>query len=93
MNEENKNVLPAEEVSDENEIIAVRHQKLADLKSEGKDPFAEVSYDVTAHAEDIFGNYAAYEEKEVSLAGRIMSRISAILSASKASYSPRIKAR
>ncbi len=74
MNEENKNVLPAEEVSDENEIIAVRHQKLADLKSEGKDPFAEVSYDVTAHAEDIFGNYAAYEEKEVSLAGRIMSK-------------------
>ncbi len=74
MNEENKNVLPAEEVTDENEIIAVRHQKLADLKSEGKDPFAEVSYDVTAHAEEIFGDYAAYEEKEVSLAGRLMSK-------------------
>ena len=74
MNEENKNVLPAEEVADENEIIAIRHQKLADLKSEGKDPFAEVSYDVTAHAEDIFGDYAAYEEKEVSLAGRLMSK-------------------
>ena len=74
MNEENKNVLPAEEVADENEIIAVRHQKLADLKSEGKDPFAEVSYDVTAHAEEIFGDYAAYEEKEVSLAGRLMSK-------------------
>lgn len=74
MNEENKNVLPAEEVTDENEIIAVRHQKLADLKSEGKDPFAEVSYEVTAHAVDIFGDYAAYEEKEVSLAGRLMSK-------------------
>ena len=74
MNEENKNVLPAEEVTDENEIIAIRHQKLADLKSEGKDPFAEVSYGVTAHAEDIFGDYAAYEEKEVSLAGRLMSK-------------------
>ncbi len=74
MNEENKNVLPAEEVADENEIIAVRHQKLADLKSEGKDPFAEVSYGVTAHAEEIFGDYAAYEEKEVSLAGRLMSK-------------------
>ena len=27
MNEENKNALPAEEVADENEIIAIRHQK------------------------------------------------------------------
>ena len=74
MSEENNNVLPVEEAIDENEVIAVRHQKLADLKSEDKDPFAEVSYDVTAHAEDIFGDYASYEEKEVSLAGRIMSK-------------------
>ena len=33
-----------------------------------------MSYDVTAHAEEILGDYAAYEEKEVSLAGRLMSK-------------------
>ena len=39
-----------QEVQDINEIIAVRHGKLNDLKAQGKDPYEQVKYEVTAKA-------------------------------------------
>jgi len=63
-----------QEVQDINEIIAVRHAKLSDLKTQGKDPYEQVKYEVTAKAKDIFSSYADYEGKVVSIAGRIMSK-------------------
>ena len=63
-----------QEVQDINEIIAVRHGKLSDLKAQGKDPYEQVKYEVTAKAKDIFSSYADYEGKVVSIAGRIMSK-------------------
>ncbi|MBO7177716.1 MAG: lysine--tRNA ligase, partial [Clostridia bacterium] len=63
-----------QEVQDINEIIAVRHGKLNDLKAQGKDPYEQVKYEVTAKAKDIFSSYADYEGKIVSIAGRIMSK-------------------
>ncbi len=75
MENENKQVQPqVEELQDINEIIAVRRAKLDDLRAQGNDPYEQVKYNVTATAKDIFSNYADYEGKEVSLAGRIMSK-------------------
>ncbi|MBR2481020.1 MAG: lysine--tRNA ligase [Clostridia bacterium] len=70
----NSTVQQGAEVQDINEIIAVRHQKLEDLRAQGNDPYEQVKYEVTATAKDIFASYSDYEGKEVSLAGRIMSK-------------------
>ena len=76
MEQENKKVQQpqVEEVQDINEIIAVRRQKLEDLRASGNDPYEQVKYEVTATAKDIFENYQNYENKEVKIAGRIMSK-------------------
>ena len=74
MDQQNNNAIQQGEVQDINEIIAVRHQKLQDLRAQGNDPYEQVKYEVTATAKEIFDNYANYEGKEVSLAGRIMSK-------------------
>ncbi|HOJ48694.1 MAG TPA: lysine--tRNA ligase [Bacillota bacterium] len=57
-----------------NDILRIRRQKLADLQKAGKNPFHIVKYDVTDHVADIKENFEAYENKDVSIAGRIMSR-------------------
>ena len=64
-------------MSEENlsEVLAVRREKLKKLQEEGKNPFEMTRYDVTAYADDVNENFEAYEEKPVSMAGRIMSRI------------------
>ncbi|HIV00195.1 MAG TPA: lysine--tRNA ligase [Candidatus Stercoripulliclostridium merdipullorum] len=71
---DDRNMMPETAAEDINELIAVRREKLAALRAEGKDPYQEVRFDVTAHAKDIFDDYAAYEGKTVRMAGRIMSR-------------------
>ncbi|HHV98327.1 MAG TPA: lysine--tRNA ligase [Clostridiaceae bacterium] len=62
------------EIKDTNELIKVRRQKLKELQENGKDPFKIVKYDVTSSAAYIIENFEAMEGKEVSLAGRIMSK-------------------
>jgi lysyl-tRNA synthetase class 2 len=52
----------------------VRREKLAALQAEGKDPFVITKYDVTHHTTDIKDDFDALEGKEVSLAGRMMSK-------------------
>ena len=54
--------------------LAVRREKLANLKATGNDPFTITKYDVDAFSADIKGDFAAYEGKTVRLAGRMMSR-------------------
>ena len=54
--------------------LAVRREKLKALVEAGKNPFEITKYDVDANSRDIKANYEAYEDKEVSIAGRIMSR-------------------
>ncbi len=65
-----------EEMTEEklSEILQIRRDKLAALKEAGKDPFEIVKYDVTANSAEIFANFEAMEGKEVSVAGRMMSR-------------------
>ena len=52
----------------------MRREKLAELQAEGKDPFQITKYDQDTHSADIKDNYAEYDGKEVSIAGRIMSK-------------------
>ncbi len=65
--------VPQEEMSLLDQV-QVRHDKLAALRAEGRDPFVETKFDFTAHAAPIKGDFAAWEGKTVSLAGRLMSK-------------------
>ena len=57
---------------DLNHVLKARRDKLAELQAAGKDPFQITKYDVTAHSTEIRENYSQWEEKEVSIAGRMM---------------------
>lgn len=61
-----------QKTQDINQLIKVRHEKLAELQTNGKDPFEITKYDVTHHSQEIKDNYDALEEKEVTVAGRMM---------------------
>ena len=52
----------------------IRIEKLNKLKADGKDPYITTKYDVTTLAKDIRGNYDELEGKDVSIAGRMMTR-------------------
>jgi len=56
------------------EVVRIRREKLEDLKNEGQDPFLITAYDCTAYAAQIVEQFEELEGKEVSIAGRIMSR-------------------
>ena len=57
-----------------NEMLLLKRQKLDELKKEGKDPFVNEIYDVTAHSADIKEEFNEDEERVVSIAGRVMSK-------------------
>ena len=57
-----------------NEMLLLKRQKLEELKNEGKDPFVHEIYDVTAHSVGIKEEFNEADEREVSIAGRIMSK-------------------
>ena len=56
------------------QLLKVRREKLAGLQAEGKDPFQIRKYGVSHHSSDIKEQYEELEGKEVSIAGRIMSK-------------------
>lgn len=51
-----------------------RIEKLKALQAEGKDPYEELTYDVTNHSTEITGDYEAFAGKTVRVAGRLMSK-------------------
>ena len=59
---------------DLNQLLKVRREKLAELQAEGKDPFKIVKYDVTHHSQDIKDQFEELEGKDVTIAGRMMSK-------------------
>ena len=69
---QNKNANAKEQ--DIHQLLKVRREKLAELQAEGKDPFQITKYDQDTHSADIKDNYAEYDGKEVSIAGRMMSK-------------------
>ena len=56
------------------DVLRVRREKLAELQAAGKDPFQITKYDRTHSSEDVKNNFDILENKEVSVAGRIMSK-------------------
>ena len=62
------------EVQNLNELLQIRRDKLTELQEAGRDPFVITKYDVTHHSSDILDNYDELEGKEVSIAGRMMSK-------------------
>ncbi len=56
------------------EQARIRREKLQKLVSEGNNPFAKVKYDAEYGCAEIKNNFDKLEGKEVSLAGRLMSR-------------------
>ena len=59
---------------DLNQLRKVRREKLAELQQNGKDPFVITKYDQTHHSQEIKDNYEELEGKQVSIAGRMMSK-------------------
>ncbi|MDY6287098.1 MAG: lysine--tRNA ligase [Lachnospiraceae bacterium] len=70
-NRQNRKQKPEQSV---NHVVQVRRDKLAELQAAGKDPFVITKYDQTEHSRQISDNFEAYDGKDVSIAGRIMSK-------------------
>ena len=73
MAEQNQDAKQAQE-PDVHQLLKVRREKLAELQAADKDPFKITKYDVTVHSTDVKENYSEWEGKEVSIAGRVMSK-------------------
>lgn len=56
------------------ELLRIRREKLKELQENGENPFQKTNYSVTAHALDVVEQFDSLEGKEVSLAGRLMSK-------------------
>lgn len=63
----------AEVVLSENEQKQIRVDKLKALQEAGKDPFEITLADQTHHSDEIKADFEALEDKEVTIAGRIMT--------------------
>ena len=72
MSTEEMNIQELESQFSEQERL--RREKLAELKSEGKDPFDVYKVDRTHTSEQVKSNFEKLEGKEVTVAGRIMSK-------------------
>ncbi|MEL7608807.1 MAG: lysine--tRNA ligase [Bacillota bacterium] len=63
--------LTQEELS---QLLQIRRDKLAQLQSEGRDPFAVLRFDQSHHSADILSDYERLEGAQVAVAGRMMSK-------------------
>ncbi|HOX92040.1 MAG TPA: hypothetical protein PLC54_03895, partial [Spirochaetales bacterium] len=72
--------IPAADARDEDddarslsEQQLVRREKLAKLQAQGRDPFAMLTWNQSHHSVEIKQNFEQLENKDLSVAGRIMS--------------------
>ena len=56
------------------QLLKVRREKLAQLQTDGRDPFQIMKYDVTHHSTEIKDNFDELNGKQVSIAGRVMAK-------------------
>lgn len=59
---------------DVNQLIKVRKEKFKVLQETGKNPFIITKYDISNYSVEIKEDFVQYENKTVSIAGRIMSK-------------------
>lgn len=71
--QENNNQNQEPEV-DLNELMKIRREKLRELQEQGKDPFEITKFNRTNTAGEIKANYDEFEQKDVTVAGRIMAK-------------------
>ena len=75
MQENNQNVNAGQEQElDMNHLMQIRREKLKELQDQGKDPFEITKFNRTNTAGEIKANYEEFEQKDVTLAGRIMAK-------------------
>ncbi|MBE6069277.1 MAG: lysine--tRNA ligase [Clostridium lundense] len=72
MSNEQKNLVNEEQ--EFNQLIQERRQKLFDLQAAGKDPFDVYKVERTHTSDEVKENYEELEGKEVTVAGRLMSK-------------------
>jgi len=63
----------AEPEQDISELLQIRRDKLTALQQAGNDPFSITTCEVTITAQDIRDKFEEYENKDVCIAGRVMS--------------------
>lgn len=68
--ENNENV----EELDLNQLMKIRREKLEELQANGQDPFEITKYNRTHVSQEIRDNYDELEQKDVTIAGRIIAK-------------------
>ena len=71
--QENNNNQNTDEL-DMNHLMQVRREKLEELQSQGKDPFEITKFNRTNTAGEIKSDYEKFEQKDVTVAGRIIAK-------------------
>lgn len=71
---ENQNNQELEQEVDMNHLMKIRREKLEKLQQEGKDPFTITKFNRTHTSKQIEENYEELEGKDVTIAGRLMSK-------------------
>lgn len=77
---DNKNAVQGEQINEEmtqeelDEQHRVRLEKLQGLKSAGKDPYTITKFPVDIYSSEIRERFEELENKDVAIAGRMMSR-------------------
>jgi lysyl-tRNA synthetase class 2 len=59
---------------DLNQLMKIRREKLQELQEQGKDPFEITKFNVTNTAGEIKKDYEQFEQKDVTVAGRIIAK-------------------
>lgn len=59
---------------DINHLLQVRRDKLKELQENGKNPFEITKFDVTHHSKEIKDHFEDLENKQVFIAGRVMTK-------------------
>ena len=70
---QNNNQNETEEL-DINHLMQIRRDKLKDLQEEGKNPYEITKFNRTNTAGEIKANYEEFEQKDVTVAGRIIAK-------------------
>jgi len=63
-----------QDVTELNDILKARRDKLEALQGEGRDPYEETLFNVTNHSTDVTEHFDAMEGRTVSVAGRVMTK-------------------
>ena len=72
-NQNNQNNTQEQEL-DMNHLMQIRREKLKELQEQGKDPYQITKFDRTNTAGEIKANYEKFEQKDVTVAGRIIAK-------------------